>query len=745
MKRILSLILAVSMFLSLTSFAAITNIKVYEDNTTGYTYIFGKFEDGDTNVGFEINGKEYDLMKEDINNPSKTAFEVAQEKGNVFGIGFLNNTGKSDPLTALPFTYDANGTIAKQAEEAIQLAMPKLDNLYLKDLKINGTTITAFSPYKSYYYYETEDVSSITKEDITAEAEATYANVTVSDAGNNNYTITTTAPDSETAKTVEIRVREKGEPQNPEEQIAPFKGSKIIRIKKDYSEEFFVNAGSRAIYDFNERDLKADTLNNIASNSSDYSVALIQFDISKIENVNDRVLLNIPVYNSYLASNPGRYAEAAFMAVDTELPISYHDGSVENAYYNDGDDVSVEYQTAKAELPKASLTYTTSTNYTVEQINTEIKNAFDMVDSKNFENDIAGRVLLANTVKETKIVDVTDYIKAKLENGDKTVTFMVRAINNHDINKDKTEVKIKPYTAEATLSFTKFEGEIAASDIKVNGETIKDFNKDTLNYSVIVNKDAGIPQVTATVADNENLTVEITQATEVPGTATVKVTSYDAQSKTYTINFDNPFEKGVFTFDLAASKRVEFNWGAAYNKISSVKDLKGTNLWIRTYGNSSGYVVPKETALIAFNTTAQGLNENDRIYLNLYIAGFDPYVESPKGVPGGKVKVIYTQSGIEANSVVDKTNYTVSSNYITSGNTEFKIDVTNLVKNALLNTNAVDGIKTIQLFIETDEVDAKKTASGNYIYSDGTVLYESTNLGGILQLDAYAPTITYGE
>ena len=62
-----------------------------------------------------------------------------------------------------------------------------------------------------------------------------------------------------------------------------------------------------------------------------------------------------------------------------------------------------------------------------------------------------------------------------------------------------------------------------------------------------------------------------------------------------------------------------------------------------------------------------------------------------------------------------------------------------------MNTNAVDGIKTIQLLIETDETDVQKTTTGNYTYSDNTVSYEHTNLVGILQLDTYSPTITYAE
>ncbi len=738
MKRILSLILVVSMFLSVTAFGAITTTEIYTDTETGYTYIFGKFEDSDTNVGFEINGKEYDLMKEDVNNPSKTAFEVAKEKGNIFGIGFLDATQKGaeeKKFTATPFTYNAEN--AKNTQEAITVDLPEYDNLKLKDIKVNGETVAAFSPYKSYYYYETNDVSSITKEDIEATAQAAYANVTVSDAGNNNYVITTTAPDSEEAKTVEIRVREKGEPQNPEEQVAPFKGSKFIKFISEEDMYFHPTTGDSGIYDQGDWSLKASGANKVLhATDTSYGVYLAQFDISNITNVNDRVILNIPAYKQYSAD-----AEIGFMAVDNELPILYHNWA--NRYYN-GSSSTQEYQDYLALLRKGEVTTPSYTNIGADEINQEIKNAYAMVDYKNIEKDIAERVVLKNSAEETKNVDVTDYVKSKLENGDETVTFMIRAIKNKEIDPSAGEVKVRVKVETATLSFTKFEGEIVASDIKVNGETIQDFNKDTLNYSVIL-EGTTAPTVTATVADTENLTVKVTQATEVPGAATVKVTSYDGQSKTYTINFDNPFEKGVFTFDLDASKRVEFNWGASYNKISAVKNLKNTNYWIRTYGNSSGYVVPKETALITFNTTTQGLNEDDRIYLNLYVKGFDPYATSVSGVPGGKVKVIYTQSSIDVNSQVDKTNYVVSSNYITSENTEFKIDVTNLVKNALLNTNAVDGIKTIQLLIETDEADVQKTTTGNYIYSDNTVSYEHTNLGGILQLDTYSPTITYAE
>jgi len=76
------------------------------------------------------------------------------------------------------------------------------------------------------------------------------------------------------------------------------------------------------------------------------------------------------------------------------------------------------------------------------------------------------------------------------------------------------------------------------ADLRVDGETIEGFSPDVLEYSVeLPNNNIDIPIVSAD-ANDENADVDITQATELPGTATVLVTAEDGETQlTYSIDF----------------------------------------------------------------------------------------------------------------------------------------------------------------------------------------------------------------
>jgi hypothetical protein len=78
----------------------------------------------------------------------------------------------------------------------------------------------------------------------------------------------------------------------------------------------------------------------------------------------------------------------------------------------------------------------------------------------------------------------------------------------------------------------------ALSDLTVNGTTVTDFSTSTLTYNVsLPSGTTEIPVVGATTEDI-NATDTITQATELPGSATVLVTAADGETnQTYTINF----------------------------------------------------------------------------------------------------------------------------------------------------------------------------------------------------------------
>ena len=76
------------------------------------------------------------------------------------------------------------------------------------------------------------------------------------------------------------------------------------------------------------------------------------------------------------------------------------------------------------------------------------------------------------------------------------------------------------------------------SDLKVNGSTVPGFAPSTITYNVGVVNGSPIPQITSAVTSDANATSVINQATTVPGTASVVVTSQNTSVvKTYTVNY----------------------------------------------------------------------------------------------------------------------------------------------------------------------------------------------------------------
>ncbi len=72
------------------------------------------------------------------------------------------------------------------------------------------------------------------------------------------------------------------------------------------------------------------------------------------------------------------------------------------------------------------------------------------------------------------------------------------------------------------------------TDLKVDGVTIRGFLPDVFNYHLIVPPGASVPQVTASARTGA---VDVSQASAVPGTATITSTGPEGIVATYTVNF----------------------------------------------------------------------------------------------------------------------------------------------------------------------------------------------------------------
>jgi hypothetical protein len=79
----------------------------------------------------------------------------------------------------------------------------------------------------------------------------------------------------------------------------------------------------------------------------------------------------------------------------------------------------------------------------------------------------------------------------------------------------------------------------ALDDLQVEGKTIPRFSTEVKNYTYGVNEGINtVPQITLATPTNGNATVTITQATGIPGDATVDVVSEDeTKTSTYTVTF----------------------------------------------------------------------------------------------------------------------------------------------------------------------------------------------------------------
>jgi beta-glucosidase len=129
------------------------------------------------------------------------------------------------------------------------------------------------------------------------------------------------------------------------------------------------------------------------------------------------------------------------------------------------------------------------------------------------------------------------------------------------------------------------------SGVDVNGQQLAGFNPDVTNYDVAVpNGVSTVPQVTASASTGN---VEITQATSVPGVATVTSTGPDGIATKYQINFARPSSSDEFDSTTLGS---QWHW---------VREAPDD--WSLSANPGSLTITPKTGDLTTTTNTAQNI------------------------------------------------------------------------------------------------------------------------------------------
>jgi hypothetical protein len=176
-------------------------------------------------------------------------------------------------------------------------------------------------------------------------------------------------------------------------------------------------------------------------------------------------------------------------------------------------------------------------------------------------------------------------------------------------------------------SATSADDDATLSDLQIDGETIDGFNPNVRNYTFdIPVGSTDVPQITLATPTNANATATITQATEVPGTATVDVVSANGQvERTYSVAFTNNFPgeappaqpsrnpQDVISILSDAYTNIEVDSYSAEWDNSSYEfvTVGGATVMRIDFGNFIG---------IDFNSNRQDMSEMTHFHLNFWTA-----------------------------------------------------------------------------------------------------------------------------
>ncbi len=308
------------------------------------------------------------------------------------------------------------------------------------------------------------------------------------------------------------------------------------------------------------------------------------------------------------------------------------------------------------------------------------------VDGTTIE-DFASHTLTYNIPLETSVTTVPSVSATATYSNAEVVVTEASDIPGTTIIVVTAEDEVTVNTYKVNFSYVVSE-EAALSDLTVNGTTVDGFDPSLTSYTVLLEESVTtVPTVAATASD-DSAKVAITQATGIPGTATVVVTAEDGvTSSTYSILFKYDVSEDATLSDLMVDGSTVTGFSAS------------TSTYIVQLASSTK-TVPTVTA------TASD-------------AGADVSITDASSIPGTTTIVV------TAADDVTKKNYSIS-----------------FIYNSAINSNADKS--QIQVYPTTFTNSFKvKTSDGNYTVSvfdiTGKMVVEQKNVMGEVEISVSNP------
>ena len=348
------------------------------------------------------------------------------------------------------------------------------------------------------------------------------------------------------------------------------------------------------------------------------------------------------------------------------------------------------------------------------------------------------------------------------------------------VSNSDTEAVIKvtrdgPFGPLSKTYYFQFSPDTELSELRVNNRTIKNFDPDITEYSVMVADDVtDIPVVTA-AADDPAAEATVVQAAQIPGQATVTVKN-GSQSKTYTVNFAKSI---AFTEDFDGSAPAgEWSWVRESSSRWQMQDGKltittesgdikggtntGKNILVRSIGQGDWEAVAKVTlSAVPTQATQQAallIYQDDNNYLKVDVeyasvsSGWssENYVRASGGAERGGTYSDLFYDALEIRKNITDADNTVwfkivkdgsdySLYWATDGDSAFK----NLGKTAMTMTEpkigayAVGGNSSAQLRVSYDQISIADNYDLLLTAVDVSKLEEAITEAEAIDADAY--------